>query len=182
MKIAITGAHGTGKTTLAHRIANRFGLAELPTPGRTMAQQSLPVNLDATVTSQALAWFIQAELEAATTDWVANRSLLDVWAYAAVAAERAAPTDIETALLDQMEATTRAMWPGRYDAVFYTPPRIPLVADDVRSADPGFQAAVDGRIRRALSDWRLAHITVDVTSDGDLEAAERLLASLVTPD
>jgi len=164
VKIAISGAHGTGKTTLAGAFAARYALTELPTPGRLMAAQGLPVNQDATVTSQALAWFIQVNLEESSTNWVSMRSLIDIWAYTALAAERHEPTRLERAIADEMQRATKAMAVGRYDLLFYLPPRIPLVADDVRSSDPAFQAAVDARIRECLAEWRVPYLEVDVTA------------------
>jgi nicotinamide riboside kinase len=177
MRLAITGAHGTGKTTLGRHLAERFDLVELPTPGRTMASRGLPVNERATVTSQTVAWLIQLRLEATTKAWIANRTLLDIWAYAALSAERSPPAGLECELLAEMESVVRAVWPDRYDIVFYTPPRIPLVADAVRSADPVFQTAADEKIRKALETWGLEHVVIDVTSRSDLSAAETLVGT-----
>jgi len=164
LRIAITGAHGTGKSTLGRRIANEFDLVELRTPGRLLAERGHPVNLEATVASQTLAWLLQLQLEASARRWVANRTLLDVWAYAALAGERSETTALEKELLNQLERTTRSIWNGRYDVLFYTPPRIPLAADDVRSADPEFQAATDAKIRVGLRRWRLSYVPIDVSS------------------
>ncbi len=53
-----------------------------------MAARGLPVNEEATVTSQCLAWLIQLKLEAESNDWIAMRSLVDVWAYTVPTSER----------------------------------------------------------------------------------------------
>jgi cytidylate kinase len=81
LRIAFTGAQGTGKSTLAERVAAHYKLPILPTPGRIMSSRGLPINQDATVTSQALAWLIQLELEASEQMWVSTRSLIDTWSY-----------------------------------------------------------------------------------------------------
>ncbi len=162
MRIAICGAHGTGKSTLADFLAEELGGHVLPTPGRLMAAQALPLNQEATVASQALAWLIQLRLETGTTPWISMRSLLDVWAYAMLAAERHYGDAVDRALSDELTAVTKALMPDRYDLLFYLPPRIPLVADNVRSADQGFQTAVDRKINTALNDWRIPHVELDV--------------------
>ena len=48
----------------------------------------LPVDQDATVASQMLAWLLQESFEAAYDAWIAPRSAVDIWAYAASAVER----------------------------------------------------------------------------------------------
>lgn len=173
LKIAICGAHGTGKSTLADFLAGELGGHVLPTPGRLMAAQALPLNQEATVASQALAWLIQLRLETTTAPWISMRSLLDVWAYAMLAAERHHGSAVERALSDELTAVTRALMPGRYDLLLYLPPRIPLVADDVRSADQSFQTAVDRKMKAALTDWRIPHVELDVSAP---DARSRALA------
>jgi hypothetical protein len=88
MRIAITGAHGVGKSTLASQLSDTLGLPELPTPGRTMAARGLPINEAATVSSQLVACLLQYRLERERSAWVASRSLIDVWAYTVQASGR----------------------------------------------------------------------------------------------
>jgi hypothetical protein len=74
MRVAITGGHGVGKSKV-------LGVPVLSTPGRTLAGRGLPVNEDATIISQSVAWLLQYRFEREQTAWVAPRSLIDVWAY-----------------------------------------------------------------------------------------------------
>ena len=171
VKVALSGAHGTGKTTLARALNERLGLHELPTPGRLMAAEGLPINERATVVSQALAWTRQMRLEEERSSWVAMRSLVDVWAYAREAAERSPVSALDEALLRELTELTRRLTPSRYDALYYLPPRIPLESDGVRSSDPEFQAAIDQRIRCALAEWRLEYFEVDITERDALQGA-----------
>lgn len=165
MRIAITGAHGVGKSTLAKRISGKLGLPELPTPGRTLAARGLPVNQDATVASQMVAWLLQFRLERECPAWVASRSLIDVWAYTQLAAERGEQGPVEQAMLSELGAATPLAVASGYDHLVLVPLGVPLVADDVRSADEGFQQATDTAIRVALVDWRVPHSTVDVRDE-----------------
>ena len=128
-----------------------------------MAAKDLPLNQSATIVSQCIAWFIQIRLEEETQRWVSMRSLVDIWAYGALAAEQTAPTVVEASLFENLTSATRAVVADRYDLLFYLPPRIPLVADEVRSADPAFQDAVDAKIREQLATWALNYVEIDVT-------------------
>lgn len=175
MRIAITGAHGVGKSTLAARISDALGLPELPTPGRTLAARGLPVNETATVSSQLIAWLLQFRLERECANWVASRSLIDVWAYTVLAAARYEQDPVEAALLQELARVTPLTLAGAYNALIYVPVGIALIADEVRSADAAFQRATDEAIRNALSEWSIPHVMIDVRdSDAVTLLAERL--------
>jgi nicotinamide riboside kinase len=178
MRIAITGAHGVGKSTLARQLCDALGLPELPTPGRTLAEQGLPVNEAATVASQLVAWLRQYRFERERSAWVASRSLIDVWAYTVLAAERTRTDPVERALMDELARVTPLTIDGAYDWLVYVPPMIPLVADNVRPDDASFQRTTDDAICRALADWDVPHIRVDVT---DTEAVKKLIKRLSLP-
>lgn len=126
-----------------------------------MAARGLPINQAATVTSQAIAWLLQLQYEQGSDCWVAPRSLIDIYSYATLAAERAA-TELERSLLGELEAATRTLLAQpRYDVLVYLPPVLALQADDVRDPNPRFQGAVDERIRLLLSEWELEHLVLD---------------------
>jgi nicotinamide riboside kinase len=162
MRIAITGAHGVGKSTLAAELAGALHLPELQTPGRTLAARGLPVNEAATVSSQMVAWLLQFRLEREQPAWVASRSLIDVWSYTVQAASRGTLGAVEAMMIDELERAMPLALAGAYDALIYVPPLIALKADDVRPAGDAFQRATDEVIRRALETWSVAHETVDV--------------------
>jgi nicotinamide riboside kinase len=162
MRIAITGAHGVGKSTLAAQLTEVLGLPELPTPGRTLAARGLPVNEEATVASQLVAWLLQYRLERERAAWVASRSLIDVWAYTVQAAARRDLDPVEEALMQELAQATPLAIVGTYDELIYVPPRISLVADDVRPGDETFQRSTDESIRKALQDWSIPHTSLDV--------------------
>ena len=175
MRIAITGAHGVGKSTLAARLSDALELPELPTPGRTMAAQGLPINEAATVPSQLVAWLLQYRLERELSAWVASRSLIDVWAYTVEASDRQDLDSVERALMTELALATPLAVAETYDELIYVPPRIRLVADDARSADETFQRTIDAGIRKALADWQVPHIELDVR---DSRAVHALFACL----
>ncbi len=59
MRVALTGAQGTGKSTLALELSTALSVPILPTPGRAMAERGLPINQESSVTSQTIAWMLQ---------------------------------------------------------------------------------------------------------------------------
>jgi nicotinamide riboside kinase len=175
MRIAITGAHGVGKSTLTAQLTEVLGLPELPTPGRTLSARGLPVNEDATVASQLVAWLLQYRLERERAAWISSRSLIDVWAYTVQAAARRDLDPVEEALMQELAQATPLAIVGTYDELIYVPPRISLIADDVRPADEAFQHSTDEAIRRALDDWQVPHVCLDVR---DTRAVAELIARL----
>lgn len=178
-RIAFCGAHGTGKSTLLAPVAERLGLEELPTPGRWLAQHSIAVNMDATVETQAIGWFLQYQFEHSRRSWISSRSMLDVLAYAAVPAGSRELGDAEACLLEQMTEATRCHLADRpYDLLIYTPPRIPLVADEVRVADTEFQHQTDQYIGLQLRSWGVEHHEIDVTADDAVDQVMRLAAAI----
>lgn len=172
MRIAFTGAHGTGKSTIVEPLARELDLVELPTPGRWLKQQGIGVNTEASVSSQAIGWFLQYGYEHSSGAWISSRCMLDVLAYAAVPTESQELSLVDWHLLDQMTSATRShLLSGTYDALFYLPPRIPLVADGVRIADQAFQSDTDRFIHDKLLEWNVSFEEIDVT---DASAGTRI--------
>lgn len=143
MKIGIMGAHGVGKTTFAHNLAESLkgGLVE-----GTARECPWPVNRATTEESQQWIFHRQIlrELEAeAEFDFViCDRTVLDGMAYAEVAGFKDLVMTHLTATLD---------WMRTYTFLYFMRPGGPgrLVDDGFRDTDPGFQAEVDG----ALGNW-----------------------------
>jgi hypothetical protein len=127
-----------------------------------MAEHGLPINEEATVASQVLAWLLQQEFEAGEPEWVSSRSLIDVWAYAALAADRDQDR-LAQALFTSLTAVTQTEVQDRYTALVYLPPRIPLRPDVVRPHSEAFQRATDAQIRAGLSAFGISYREVDVS-------------------
>jgi hypothetical protein len=161
MKLAFCGAGGTGKTTLAKLIQERY-LADhvlLPSASRTTFEvKGLTEELEKAMTPAAL-WDLQLEifrakmgLDADHEDFVADRSLLDHWAYCLVQAR----DGMTARQARDWEAVTK-QWMGRtYDHVVYCPIEEFWNGEDpsgIRSAHYPYQVLIDSVIRSYLERW-----------------------------
>src|SRR3989338_4306995 len=82
MKIAITGAQGVGKTTLAEQINKDYPDFKILPEAARLAKEA-GYRLDHTATTETELWLIakQIELESEQGRWVADRSCIDLLAY-----------------------------------------------------------------------------------------------------
>lgn len=170
LRIAFSGSAGTGKTTLARRLAGELGLPYLP-EGMRAYLESGGADLHALGRDGLRAlvlrlWDEQRDAEArATAGFVADRSAYDFaafWIYYGYAAD-----DADTA---RLFAETCA--PGRYDAVWLMPwGAFPVEADGVRSSNRWVQlhvhTLIEGALHRAAAP--LHHVTADTV---DARAAQ----------
>jgi hypothetical protein len=75
-----------------------------------------------------LAWLLQKQFEQEQEEWVAARSLIEIWAYASLAAD--SDTDpLAAELFNALTRVTKIELTARYDLLFYVPPRIRLEGD-----------------------------------------------------
>lgn len=155
MKIAIIGAQGVGKTTLAQQINKDYiDLRILPEAARLAKEAGY--NLDHTATVETELWLIakQIELESGEGKWVADRSCIDLLAYIHHLFSK------EESLI---ELATKTLVPkfNHYDLVLYLPSGEFAIEDDgLRSTDVGFQQAIDQRIRDVLEKHQIPFIKI----------------------
>ncbi len=144
MKIGIMGSHGTGKTTLALRLAAEMKQRE---PGKTVSMvaetaRNCPWPINKATTEEAQRWIflekMRQELEASRSAdiVVCDRTVLDNLAYA----ERAGLFHL---VMDFFHGAIRWM-KTNYDRIhFLRPAGVPIAADGFRDTDPDFQAEID---------------------------------------
>jgi len=155
MKIAIIGAQGVGKTTLAEQINNEYpDLKILPEAARLAKEAGY--TLDETATTETELWLImkQIELENGEGKWVADRSCIDLLAYIHHLFSQ------ESSLI---EFATKTLTPrfSNYDLVLYLPSgEFAIENDGVRIIDTKFQQAVDRRIRDILEKHKISFIEI----------------------
>ena len=155
MKIAIIGAQGVGKTTLAQQINKDYpDLKILPEAARLAKE--IGYDLDRVATAETELWLIkkQIELENIESRWVADRCCIDLLAYIHHLFSE------ESALI---EFATETLVPrfSVYDLVLYLPSGQFAIEDDgVRITDMGFQQAVDRQIRDILEKHKVPFIEI----------------------
>ena len=155
MKIAITGAQGVGKTTLAKQINKEFPDFKILPEAARLAKEA-GYNLDQTATIETEFWLItkQIELENTESKWVADRCGIDLLAY------------IYHLFSEQpvlIEFATKTLVPkfSNYDLVLYLPSGQFAIEDDgVRTTDMKFQQAVDRRIRDIFKKHKIPFIKI----------------------
>ena len=183
MRIAISGAQSTGKTTLAKDLAEMIPNARVePEPFRVLRDRlGLVSGHDSMTPEQELALIehsgrrMQALRGGETV--VYDRCALDALAHALVAEERGNPAFTSEWIETLREATRIATGALTLLVVVPVSRNVPLLDDGVRSTDADYQGAVDRVIRRLGSDFpRVLEV------DGDRQdRVDRILAS-IDPD
>ncbi len=152
MKVALSGSHGTGKSTLLRQLeasasGSRFVfLEEIP---RALCERvGDPLFLQRgrnTVLRQLLLIAQQIAAESRTTGvpTLVDRSVVDHWAYTLALLGR---EDWEAPEIGEMRRLVDE-WVATYDHIFYLPIEFSLLADEVREDDRDFQREIDGLLR-----------------------------------
>lgn len=158
-RVAIVGSFSTGKTTLAEVAAERLRLPLLPEAAREVAAMGFALDKDATPETETLIFLKQYYNELVHTEFIGDRSLIDVMAYAGWVLDNQ-PRRKETALWDQCLAIAQHHLRSQYSDVFYLPIEFPIVPDGLRPLDPGFQGEIDGRVLHLLETYDVAYRTL----------------------
>ncbi len=171
MKIAIIGAQGVGKTTLAKQINKHFPDFKILPEAARMAKEA-GYNLDQTATTETELWLIakQIELESTNSKWVADRCGIDLLAYI---------HHLFFEELSLIEFATKTLTPrfSEYDLVLYLPSGEFAIEDDgVRTTDIKFQQAIDKRIRDILEKHKIPFVKVVGSPEERLAIVKDLVA------
>lgn len=152
MKIALTGAHGVGKTTLARELAKRLDLPLITDRARKAAKF---LGIDQANDLRAVLVQQLAEEMRNSEGFVSDRSVLDLFAYWVAYGLK----------YDQFH--TDICRNAKYDLLVYVPVETPLTDDGFRDVDLEFQRLVDIIIKEAF-DFYL-HVRKRITVSGTLE-------------
>jgi nicotinamide riboside kinase len=148
-RIAIVGSFSTGKTTLAEAVAEPLDLPLLPEVAREVASLGFKLDKDATPEVETLIFLRQLYNEMIHDDFVGDRSLIDVMAYAGWVLDNQERRR-EFALWDACVQVAEYQLRSQYTHVFYLPIEFPIVPDGLRPLDPDFQKEIDERMVRLL--------------------------------
>lgn len=168
-RIAIVGSFSTGKTTLAEAVAPKLGLPLLPEVAREIAAQGFKLDKDATVETETLIFLRQFHNEMTHPEFIGDRSLIDVLAYAGWVLENQEPRK-EFALWDSCVEIAEHQLRSQYSKVFYLPIEFGIVEDGLRPNDPEFQEDIDRRILGLLDSHDIRHQTLTGTVEERIDA------------
>jgi len=155
MKIAIIGAQGVGKTTLAQQINKDYPQLKILPEAARLAQKR-GFKLDHTATVETELWLInkQIELEKGDDSWVADRCGIDLLAYIQY---------LFSQEIKLIEFATKTLVPkfSNYDLVIYLPSgEFAIEYDGLRTTDIKFQKDIDNQIRDILEKYKIQFIKI----------------------
>lgn len=168
-KIAFIGSHGVGKTTLCYGLAARLKRRDVAVEvvHEVARRCPLPINEETSVAAQS--WILHTQIaeelvaQARYPVVVCDRSVLDNFVYLLLAAGR-------------QEGPERVVdsWIRGYDLLVHVPIIEQPSPDGIRSADPGFQRAVDELLGREIEARGLKPLRLDAGDrPGWLDRVER---------
>lgn len=168
MKIIIAGAHGVGKTTLAHKLKEQLGLPLLPDVAVEAFEKGFAISENTPPEVQFWMFARQLELEKMADRFIGDKCLIDYSVYADIIFE----DDRVKSLLAEMIKNNI-----KYDYIFYLPVEFPIEDNGIRSLDPEFQKAVDRRYLEILKDWGLPFVFLPGSIDDRLQKALSVINS-----
>ena len=134
MKIGFTGVSGSGKTTVAKLLKDKYNLSVVPGPGRKLKELGYNINEDGDIETQKAA--LDIHIEDLNKDGIFERVILDAVVYTKYLVEN--KKTIARSFLDLIEKASIELM-GKYDIVFYIKPEFDLVPDGIRSTDLDFR-------------------------------------------
>lgn len=164
-RIGCTGAGGVGKTTTATLLADEFELNLIPSASREVYKE-LSLNEDHVLALDAQSkWDLQLKifdkkiwLDDNTASFVADRTLLDHWAYCLMYCAG----NMDNNVFEQYENMVRKHMLSSYSILFYFPwgHWFPAKSDGVRSDKLAWQSSIDAIICGYCFRWNLPVITL----------------------
>jgi nicotinamide riboside kinase len=158
-RVAIIGSFSTGKTTLAEEAAPKLGLPLLPEVAREIVALGFKLDKDATPETETLIFLRQFYNEMTHAEFIGDRSLIDVMAYASWVLEHQERRK-EFALWDTCLDIAKHHLRSQYSDVFYLPIEFGIVPDGLRPMDPEFQADIDRRLLGLLDENDISYQTL----------------------
>jgi nicotinamide riboside kinase len=156
LKVAFIGSHGVGKTTLCYGLAARLKRRDVGVEvvHEVARRCPLPINQETSIAAQS--WILHTQIaeelvaQAQYPVVVCDRSALDNYVYLLLAAGRQEGPE---GLVEY--------WLRSYDLLVHVPIVDQPSPDGVRSADPGFQYAVEEKLCRELDERGLSALHLD---------------------
>ena len=150
MKIAFTGTHGTGKTTLTHDVAAALKKKGYDIGIVTEIARNCPFPVNENTTEKSQLWIYlnminrELEIQQKYEHLICNRSTLDVYAYTLNILNKLSKPEFFKNLFEY--------WINTYNILLYTPIKYKLQKDFIRSDNEEFRIRIDDIIKRILNE------------------------------
>ena len=174
MRIALTGTHGTGKSTLLQELMRQEILQKIE-PCFNHWHYKIFDGIGRQVHLKHKTWseknkqhyinWLYVYHHYSTHDFVASRTIYDTYAYSRLFQGR----DFDRRLLD------RCMHNVYYNYVFYLPIEFPLVDDGVRYTDVEFQKQHDRETKLIMDYWKIPYHTITGSLSERVEQVKNIL-------
>ena len=151
MKIAIVGAMCVGKTTLVNDLKQHTSFPILPEVALQMIREGYKLYQNVTVETEYEILRRQVKLEEKYDEFIADRCLVDLLAYANILFE------YEDELLLSI---TAELMKAKYDVILFIEPEFPMIKRGKRSADPAFQKEINNEIKKILKNGKFHHYKI----------------------
>jgi len=179
MKIAFTGTHSVGKSTLAKavydKISNKYpNMVFYDNVVRSLMNE-VPINEKGNSYMQMRLLAENIKIMS-TTDFIVDRSILDPLAYLSyqIKNNNPSPLDKEVELINNIMAFDVAKM---YDYLFYIPIEFDLIPDGVRSENEEYRIFIDKELQKKLKQCKCSNLytitgTVEQRTNKVLEIIE----------
>jgi len=164
IKVAISGSHGVGKTTLAYSISNCYADYNVKINthiARELIRQGYPLGREATDESyiQYIIAQLAAEQEASNIDlFISDRSLLDPLSYAIVNMKTEGST-VSQSIIELL----KCIWLlelQQYDLYIFVPIEFSMIEDGVRPKGEKYRKLVENQMIQLLEEYHVKYIRV----------------------
>lgn len=175
-RIILTGAHGTGKTTILNHYKNRIpAVTEVV---RTLIKQGIKINEMGDEEGQRIIFDTHIKNLSALTDYISDRGPTDAYAYTWYHYE-VQHKDLLHELKRESEELLK-FFENNSDIIWcYFPIEFSVVDDGVRSTEEEFRRYVDKSIKSILDDANIKYYTITGTVEERIKQIDNILEKTV---
>lgn len=162
-RICLTGAQGTGKTTVLNIFREKGWPVITEVVRNLVKEKGISINKEGTDETQMLVFNTYKDVLGNTPAYVSDRGLTDVISYTA---SGVMDDKVSEEVMTKQEEILKEFIKANPDIVYvYFPIEFPVVADGTRSTDEDYRKRIDQLIAGALRGFGLPYLTVHGTPE-----------------